>query len=348
LFAGKDYAMDEKIAMDESLLIKLTFSIDNQLNNYIFGTHDEDYANLNLGVIALMNDHAPRNTRGHLAGYPSRDMLTPAAAHSVYTPTVLLADAEILAGDELFTSYGGEEWFADRNITLSDSAPAEAARPEAYLPDTGHCLSDVQVQKSGFNNAMRGMFAARSFKSGEVVSISPALLLSKKHLQSAASHSVMINYAISANGSDAALVPFGRGAMANNGGEMGSNMIVQWYDWKARRFISEGDAYIPTDTPIAELTASPFVGLNVAYIATKDIEVNEELTIFYGDAWEKAWVKYERRMNNAHLRGLNREELQKIMFRRPMQAPSGMFPLSWFAGPAAPTAIHLDTVKTEL
>ena len=275
----------------------------------------------------MMNQFFPTNTRGHLASYPTNDMLFP-KAHSEYPPTVLMADAAIAVGDELFTSYGGNDWFSDRNITVTTPIAGEKRnRPLEELSRVGHCLTNIEIRRSGFVNAGNGIFAKKDFNKGDVVTISPALVIPKSILVKAKARSVVVNYAITTDESDVAVLPFGRGILANNGNKEGFNMILKWYDWERRDIIDNAETVFGNWTILA---AAPSASVFVAQQATRDIKAGEELTIFYGSSWEKAWMKYVDKRNRAHLKGMSTpQELQKISFRHPIGAPDGMFPEHW-------------------
>lgn len=346
LFAGRSFAAEEVLAVDESLLLRTDDCYGSQLNNYIFGTDDDAYANLNLGVITLMNHRLPKNTQGYLAVAATPAMLTPRAAHSVYPPVVLMATEPVRAGSELFTSYGGSDWFVDRGIQFSDQASSDeqrpASRPLHYLQEEGYCLTDVEVKKSGIYNAGRGLFARRRFSAGDLVTLSPALVLPMKRLRDAAPHSVVLNYAISPNDSDVAILPFGRGAMANHGEAGQFNLQLQWHD---REMGTAGAGPNGSSTGKDELQQSDAAPVYVSYVATRDIATGDELTLHYGKAWEQAWTQYARRMNAAVDRGVaSPPASSSIIFRHPIGAPEGMFPSHWSSDKGA-SASAMETAN---
>lgn len=330
LFAGKRFSAGDLIAIDDSLTIKFSACEDNQLTYYVFGTDDDSFANLNLGVFLLMNHRLPHNTQGHLMNFPKPSQLIPKAAHTTYPPVMLSALDDIAAGGEIFTSYGGEDWFRDRNMTLGSGAAAlSSERPLSVLSEQGFCLTDVIGKQSEFTNAGRGLFALRDFKQGEIVTLSPALILSKRRLQDAASHSVMINYAISSPGSDAAVLPFGRGSLINNAGRDYSNVAVSWFNWETREY--GGDIGKITRKTIQELSKASAGAVTVAYVANRAIAAGEELTLYYGRDWEVMWTEYVIGMNSQYEgRKVKKGLARKIRFRQPIGAGEGMFPPDWF------------------
>jgi hypothetical protein len=199
------------------------------------------------------------------------------------------------------------------------------------LKKTGHCLTDIRMKTSTITGADQGLFAVRSFSTGEVVSISPVLVMGKHILSRSDANSVLVNYALSVNGSDVSLIPFGRAGMANHGGSS-ANLRVEWYDWPSRR--SGGMPLILSEKTIEELESAPFAPLDVSYRALRDISEGEELTIDYGPAWEAAWSQYVKdlaswtdAMKDA---ATALSELQQPVFRHTIGIDASMYPSSWY------------------
>ena len=93
-------------------------------------------------------------------------------------------------------------------------------------------------------NAGRGLFASRSFEEGEIVTISPVLLLPVRNIDDGSGHdsSVLINYAMSIEEASVALLPFGMSGTANHApsplekpmGSFTANMKPEWFYWDER------------------------------------------------------------------------------------------------------------------
>jgi hypothetical protein len=100
------------------------------------------------------------------------------------------------AGSELFTNYG-KQWFKDRH--MKRSTPVVDSSMSYTLDELkawGHCLTDIHVAESAIPFAGKGVFASKSFRQGEVVSVSPVLVLPRHALEMEAEHSVLLNYCI--------------------------------------------------------------------------------------------------------------------------------------------------------
>lgn len=157
------------------------------------------------------------------------------APYTQHTSFLALSAKETAKGTELFTNYG-KQWFKDRRIARNNitslntsiSYSAEALRKE------GRCLSDIRVGSSSFPFAGKGAFATKSFARGEVVSVSPVLVLPLHAMEMEANHSVLLNYCISSgprngNKSDVALLPLSQAAMMNHGPPGLANVKIDWW-----------------------------------------------------------------------------------------------------------------------
>lgn len=298
--------------------------------NFIFSSDHDDYIMALLGPGMLFNHHNEVGTQ-YFWWKEDHDVIPDASVHSyspysTYTDVYFKAVKAIYPGEEIFTSYGSDEWFNSRDIPYRQSPMTGThSRSLKDLNAFGHCLTDVSIQKSKIAGAGQGLFAEKSFKAGEVVSIVPVLVMPKHILSEVGANSVLVNYAMSVPGSDVALFPLGRAAMVNNGGQS-SNLKVQWYDWDSRRVLlgSERPSAVNERT-VDELEASPYASLDICYIATQNIEKGEELTLFYGAQWENLWENYQNALESTSIFGNS----PRPVFLEPVGLEAGMFPDSW-------------------
>jgi hypothetical protein len=178
--------------------------------------------------------------------------------------------------------------------------------------------------------AGRGLFAKRPFKAGEVVSVSPVLLLPSPNVYESRAGSVLMNYCISKPGSAVAMLPLNLPAMANH--HSSPNMVIDWLDWNDGRLESFLNMS-GKDVVDKSLTA-----IDIKYVATRDIAEDEELTIDYGVDWQQYWDAFmPRRIKwlESMIKESDACELKMLrksmpIFRRAIEAPEGMFPKQWF------------------
>lgn len=334
LFAGVNFVKNTAFDHAPAITFPFNLSTSTQLINFAFSSINEAYIMAVLGP-AMMLNHAEiwENTK-YVYATKLKDIVDPAgpiqSPQTTYSSLFFTVTDDVAAGDELFTNYGGEEWFDIRGIPFDGSVDGldveDRSRDIAELSSLGHCLTDIGVYESDIPSAGEGVFAERDFKAGDVVSISPVLVL-PKHILNSTSNSVMINYVLSVPGSDVTLLPLGRAAMVNNGGKEAS-LEVHWYDWDAHRPLYDDKMpSIMLERNIDELEASSFALLDLSYVATRDIEKGEELSIFYGVEWEAAWKEYQsalwRRKQLLHAAG------DVPLFKHPIGVKPEMFPSSW-------------------
>lgn len=343
VFAGKSYQKNDILFEGTTVLVSNDMSMQTMLAYYVFTDENEDYEIFVFGPTLLLN-HADKETIDYRhVSYPvdppSMLRLLP---YSNHTPFQLLVENNPKQGDELFTNYGND-WFKDREIEREPVRKKEEPYTADELKELGHCLTDIYVAESDIPSAGKGVFAKKSFKKGEVVSISPVLVLPLHAVERENERSVLLNYCITAgnasspNGtrSDVALLPLGLVGMINHGsGEM-ANVAMDWYLWSADQNIDRLNTWSVED--LEEAQAAP---LDLQYIATRDIRAGEELLVSYGIEWERAWKNYLTRMLHWHEvmdllqdRGEDISSLDVLppQFRAPISAPPGMFPESFLA-----------------
>ena len=180
-------------------------------------------------------------------------------------------------------------------------------------------MTQVMVFDSDIPLSGKGLFAMRDFKKGEIVDISPVLLLRKHDVQSISNESVLMNYCITAPGLDIVLLPLGFSTAINHNTEYLSNLVLEWYQWPSD---TNGKT---KDSNIDELINSEFSPLDVSFRAKRDVLYGEELTLNYGVEWVEEWASYlasTYRMDNT--------TTNHRLFRHPIIANDGFFPKHWY------------------
>jgi hypothetical protein len=181
--------------------------------------------------------------------------------YSTHTSFLVHSIADTPAGGEVFTNYG-KQWFKDRNIKRNKATSTHAASTYSLdeLTLKGVCMSDIYVAESSIPFAGKGVFANKQFRRGDVVSVSPVLVLPRHVMEAAGDHSVLLNYCITAptiltptatittttttttttdgdtsshaSSSDVALLPLSQAGMMNHGvkgEEVGTaNVALDW------------------------------------------------------------------------------------------------------------------------
>lgn len=145
------------------------------------------------------------------------------------------------------------------------------------------------MKKSTLPFAGKGLFAAKDFEEGEVVTISPTMVVPKDETAAVglSSDTIIQNYCMSLpNVSSVVLFPFGLSALANHARGERANIAPEWHWWTEEEKVSK------TAMSLASLRAAPFAQLDIAYRATRRVSQGEELMFDYGDEWANAWTRH--------------------------------------------------------
>jgi hypothetical protein len=215
------------------------------------------------------------------------------------------------------------------------------------LADYGHCLTDVRIATSTVEGAGTGLFAAKDFKAGEVVTISPVLTLPKRVVDNSMSDSV-VDYCFSSPGSDLVLFPVNYGLMINHAsGANEANVAVDWYDWNpavqalsAKYHRSEDGSGTSEIQPlkladklamsVQDLFAADIAQLDIAYRATRAVRQGEELFLDYSGTWQEAWDKFRTNLPVAWSENSDASAVNKVpIFRHYVGVPSGLYQQHW-------------------
>jgi len=253
------------------------------------------------------------------------------SSFSNYTKVRYWTSKSIEPGEELFTSYG-DHWFDSRDIILY-STPSKSEISSRIdintLYDFGFCLSDVFVDKSNILLAGRGLFAGRSYTKGDIVTLSPAVILPKNEVFQVTSNTVFQNYLIADPSCDfpVVLLPLGVCVAINHESSLVSNVKIV-LNFRSELGSDVLDKPLNEMTPV-ELSKLPFAPVDLIFVATRNILPNEEITLNYGVEWIHAWSRYlaqvvERNSLNSDSLSLHEDPL----FRHPIMI-SNLFPSTW-------------------
>eukprot|EP01041_Mallomonas_annulata_P001021 gene1020-2004_t len=327
VIAGKPYGQSEPMIGTMSIFI--SDLVQNRTRYYTWQSPDVRFSSLAIGPWSLYNSrNDPQAGFTRIDGAFSTARSAAVAGHASSEPFRYFATTDISIGEEVFTDYG-DEWFSFRGIVYNESLMANVPRYSLEeLKSVGHCMTDVIVSESIIPGAGKGLFSRVSFKTGEVVSVSPVLMVPRGEAEAASADSVVLNFCITSGESDVALLPLSFGAMSNHGGRE-ANMRLAWYDWGDSEGLSQ-----KLSRSMQELMESPYATLDIGYIATRDIAVGEELTIDYGSEWESEWSLYQERLSlwETYRSRSRRSSVQvddRPQFRHSISAPEGMYPEQW-------------------
>jgi hypothetical protein len=343
IICGKDFPIDYIVETVPSIIIEKKIVDQSQLANYVYGRHDDHEKMIMFGAGAIYNSlpsEALKNVH-HIWTEPGQ-AIYPHSMISLVVYQILINEGK--RGYELFTAYG-KNWFAARGIyeDLSSYIHPQIKLSDSDLKRFGVCITDVYIADSKQPFGGVGLFARRSFKKGEVVTVTPVLSMSRSLVDSGhIETNDLINYCIASKSSEMVLFPLNYPAVINHGFENTSNVRLDWFNWAGIPGINESYAYYlrnivnndhSLQKTIHELIYSPFAQLDLAYIATRDIAENEEILLHYGRRWELAWEEYQKLCGYSRMK----KEIWKrempdcsYVFREYIEAPDGMYPDHWY------------------
>jgi hypothetical protein len=181
-----------------------------------------------------------------------------------------------------------------------------------WLNKNGICLDAIHGGPSTIPNAGRGAFATRNIRKGETITVTPMVHVASTdlmdmypiktessgstnktlydHSDKALEQQLLINYAFGHPESSLLLVPVGPQVTLINHGGKTANAYITW-SGKRGDVIENGKAYF--DDSVEELSKVKEIVFNMKIVALTDIKKGEEITMNYGDSWQKEWNRYQ-------------------------------------------------------
>lgn len=289
--------------------------------NYVFGTPDDDVSAFIVGTAMIYNhwkgnDFEIEIHRDEENMTTISDVLMSPYSNFTTFSSFVKSDIKVKAGYEIFDSYGGDDWFKERDVEQMDIQLNKSLYySKEKLKKVAHCLTDVFIEHSEIPNSGLGLFANRNFAKGEIVDVSPVLLTRKIDIELISNESALMNYCITSPELTVVIIPIGYGAAINHRHEKYCNLQMEWFEWRTSKPKSRKDA------SLNDLLKSKFSPLDISYRAKRNIKKGEELTINYGTEWVIEWESY-----------LASRETSKKLFRLPIIADRDFFPQHWFEG----------------
>ena len=343
IYAGKNFKVGDVVETSPSLLIKNTFAMENQLQYFVYATDDDVYDAIVFGEGMMYNSLDTENLAHEWSDnkLPGFDTLYQ-DSHTTYTPFRYTAQENIRLGEELFVNYG-KDWFEQRSHHSITSSEIIKRRYSAKdLEKFGFCLSDTYASPSSLPLAGNGLFSKKAYRKGDTVMLSPVLVLPKHDIELTIDSSLLINYCVTSNASNVALLPISVAGMINHGGKS-SNVEMMWH------MEAETETYLGLSPKnLSQLNYAP---LSIKYVAKRPILIGEEITVNYGVKWEREWLKHLHDLKNWNEKYSSYGHFMKPQFRQMIEAPVGMFPENfygpYFGSNKNATSDHREQIKLE-
>jgi hypothetical protein len=214
IFTAKALKAEELIERSPTLTFSNDFWSSWKLENYVFATEDKSRALVAFGM-GMMYNSLPEEERNAYDAWTSDPVYCGpeiTSAYSSSTDSSYYTKRDVEVGSELFISYGNH-WFEARSYVQINSSTINMSalhRDLDYLKAHGVCMTHVYVSDSLIPLAGKGLFAKKRFYAGEVIYVSPVLLLPKHEVIDASNDSVLLNYCIAPLSEvDIAILPIG-------------------------------------------------------------------------------------------------------------------------------------------
>ena len=236
-----------------------------------------------------------------------------------------LALRNLKEGQELFLNYG-KPWHRRKKDAAAESTmkASDTIKSLDWLKENGVCVFDgtITAAPTKIPHAARGAYATRNINKGEVIAISPIVVMTRDDLKVSKSYNggyqMLLNYAFGHADSSLLLLPTAPAVEYINNSVEKTNVEIRWpYNSSAsvRKLYGE-NAWL--DKPLSEVLEMSGK-IAIEYIATKDIKKGEEILLNYGDGWDKSWNDFKA-MHPYERSGY---------FRREIGVPHDFYPESW-------------------
>lgn len=229
-------------------------------------------------------------------GTVTRDKFPGAGAITHYTKVLWKATQTIAAGDEIIVDYG-LNW--RDNVKYSNQEKPQKTVKE--LKSNGICLDNIRPQQSNIVGAGRGAFAARFLPKGSIIAPAPLITIPSKDAfkmtqfitnsttgerEFIFGHQLLLNYCFSHTNSSLLFFPYSPTVNLINHDSEKPNAKLQW----STSPLHYGKEWL--NDSIDKIKQLDRTGLLLEFVATRDIEMGEEILIDYGEEWQEAWNKH--------------------------------------------------------
>mmetsp|Transcript_16740 Transcript_16740/g.38650 ORF Transcript_16740/g.38650 Transcript_16740/m.38650 type:complete len:399 (+) Transcript_16740:3-1199(+) len=185
----------------------------------------------------------------------------------------------------------------DYNGTIKD---------QEWMDENGQCMDNIRDGISDISDAGRGAFANRFIPEGGLVSPAPLIHLPNRssltiyehkitedgkwvrNRDLPSHHQLLLNYCFGHRDSVLLLCPYGYLNFLINHDRKNPNTKIVWTDKKRMRHPEW------LEMPVTDWGSEFHSGLSLDFVALRDIEEGEEITIDYGIEWETAWQEHVR------------------------------------------------------
>jgi len=206
----------------------------------------------------------------------------------------------------------------------TEFALGEMSRSIEWLQENGQCMSYYNIGASQIFEAGRGAFASITFKEGDIISPCPVMQMNRTlqmidHRYGGEAYTMerlLLNYCYSHPETSLMLCPYGTASLSMNHAKTPNSGDVGKFSANAKIQISSSNQQfeeLSKLSPRELMQANASLGWFFDIVATRDIEVGEELFIDYGDDWQKAWDAHIDKWQHLVRDDLAPEEIEPVV-----------------------------------
>ena len=182
----------------------------------------------------------------------------------------------------------------------------DTVKNQEWMNENGQCMDNIRDGVSNIPDAGRGAFANRFIPEGGLVTPAPLIHLPnrssltiyehmitpagkwKRNVDLPSHHQLLLNYCFGHRDSSLLLCPYGYLNHLINHDHKNPNTKIVWTDKKRLRHPEW------FEMPVTDWGTEFHSGLALDFVALRNIEEGEEITIDYGIEWENAWQEHVR------------------------------------------------------
>jgi hypothetical protein len=264
VFAERFYQEGEVIALEPSLSLHRNFTTRSMIDFYASSINEKpDFDNLIFGNGFIYNHHSNPNVAYFRAEIPldgPHDLIRYA----------FIATRDIKVGQEMFISYGTELWFTQRKLEMRQPLISNEESSLDLMPPLPGCIRSSLVFSQG------QIYTTERIHKGEILEVNRAIVI-PGHVAIGNDLEEYVWFREGYNNVKGALLILGRGILFNtsmtpegSGQSSHSNVMYSWYNTAVTDSLDPNDHHHNVTCSLSML---------VMFTATRDIEVNEILTV---------------------------------------------------------------------
>jgi hypothetical protein len=122
IIAGRNFSKGSAIEVAPAITIAFSLIEKWQLNNYIYDANEAGSTMALIGAGMIYNHRVPKTVTHVWISHKITNIDEQLWAHSTYTMLEFQTTCDVKAGEEMFASYGGANWFTVRGVVPTEGS----------------------------------------------------------------------------------------------------------------------------------------------------------------------------------------------------------------------------------